>query len=87
MSDIDNIKKSLEKKEAIIGTERVIKGLKIGKLRLVYLTSNIPDSVKKDIEYYSKLSNAQIVYLDCPNDEFGTLCKKPFSISVLGISK
>ncbi len=87
MTTIDNIKKAIAGKKAIIGTDRVIKGLKRGELVKVYLSVNCPSDVKESIEYYAKLSGAKIVKLKVPNDELGTLCKKPFSISVLGIVK
>lgn len=84
---IDDIKVGLKEKKAVIGTERVIKGLKTGKIAKVFITSNCPEEVKKDIEYYSGLCGAAVVQLAQPNDELGIICKKPFSISVLGILK
>ena len=87
MTAIDNIKKAIESGKAVIGTERVVKGLKKGELMKVYVSANCPADVKESVEYYSKLSKAKVVRLKVPNDELGTLCKKPFSISVLGIVK
>lgn len=84
---ITEIKKALKEGKAIIGTSRTIKNLKLGKVSKVFLTSNCPDDVKKDIKYYSKLAKVEVVRLKQPNDELGALCKKPFSISVLSIAK
>lgn len=84
---IAEIKKALEGKKAVIGTERVIKQLKLGKLEKVFMTANAPADVKDSILYYSKLSSANVVQLKQPNEELGTICKKPFAISVLGIVK
>ncbi len=87
MSNIDEIKKALKEDKAVVGTDRVIKNLKLGNVSKVFLTSNVPEEVKSDIGYYSGLSKSEVVGLDIPNDELGTVCKKPFSISVLGILK
>lgn len=87
MSSINDIKKAIEEKKAIVGTERVIKMIKKGELIKVYLSVNCPAEVKESIEYYAKLSKTEVIKLKVPNDELGTLCKKPYSISVLGIVK
>ncbi|MFH0875182.1 MAG: ribosomal L7Ae/L30e/S12e/Gadd45 family protein [archaeon] len=81
------VKKVLKSKSLIIGTEKTFKELKAGKLSFVYLASNISDKVKKDIEHYTKFSDVKVMNLDIPNDELGVFCKKPFSISVMGIAK
>jgi len=86
-TEIEDIKKALAAKTAVIGTERSIKSLKLGKLSRVFLTSNCPSSVEKDIEHYAKLSGTEVVKLEIPNDELGTVCKKPFPISVISIQK
>jgi len=87
MGDIEEIKQIVKEEKAVIGTKEVIKNLKLGKIKKVFVTSNCPDKVKEDIKYYSKLSGAEVVQLEQPNDELGTICKKPFSISILGLLK
>ena len=74
-------------KKLVIGTERVMKLLKTGNISKVFLTVNCPDSVREDVARYAGLAKAEIVELDIPNDELGIVCKKPFSISVAGVSK
>jgi len=86
-NDLVEIKKLLKTKKLVIGTEITIKRLKAGKLAQVFVSSNCPDKIKKDIEYYSKLGGTNIIKLKIPNDELGIVCKKPFSISVLGVIK
>ena len=77
------IKKMLKAGNVVIGTGRTIKGLKLGRVQKVLLSSNCPANVEKDITYYSGLSGAEMHKLDFPNDELSVICKKPFSISVL----
>ncbi|MBN2367550.1 ribosomal L7Ae/L30e/S12e/Gadd45 family protein [Candidatus Woesearchaeota archaeon] len=87
MTNIDEIKKDLKEDRLVIGTNKAVKSLRLGKLRKVYLTSNCPDDVKESVEKYSKLAKVEVVRLKLANDALGTVCKKPFSISVLGLKK
>ena len=84
---ISEIKKALKEGKAIIGTERTLKNLKLGKVSKIFLTSNCPEDVEEDVKYYSKLAKVEVVKLKQPNDELGALCKKPFSVSVLSVIK
>lgn len=81
------LRKLIKEKKMLVGTERTLKALKLGKLEKVFLSLNCPAGVKEDINHYSKLSKASISQLRYPNDELGVLCKKPHSISVLGLLK
>ncbi|MBW2989914.1 ribosomal L7Ae/L30e/S12e/Gadd45 family protein [Candidatus Woesearchaeota archaeon] len=83
--DISEIRKMLKKKAIIIGADRALKGIRLGKVKKVYLSANCSESLKKTIGHYSKLSRVEIVNLRHPSDELGILCKKPFSISVLSV--
>ena len=87
MEAIEEIKKLLKSKQAIIGTERVMKHLKAGRMAKVFLSSNCSKEAKEDIGAYAKLAQAEVIQLGIPNDELGVLCKKPFSIAVIGIVK
>lgn len=81
------IKKMLKSGNVIIGTERAIKKMKLGKVEKILVSSNCPAKVEKDINYYAGLSGAEFHKLEYPNDELGVICKKPFSISVLALVK
>ena len=85
--DAAEIKKMLKAGNVLVGTERTIKNLKLGKVQKVLVSLNCPAGVEKDISYYSGLSGAEVHKLDYPNDELSVICKKPFSISVLALLK
>lgn len=87
MTNVDDIKKKIKEEKVIIGTERTIKTLKLGKVEKVFLTSNCPSDVKEDIEHYAKLAKIKVIKLKQPNVELGVICKKPFPISVLSFKK
>lgn len=86
-AEVAEIKKLLEKEKVIIGTKETIKQLKLGKIAKVFLSSNTPKEVKEDIEYYSKLGKVEVVKLEQLNVDLGTVCRKPFPISVLSVSR
>jgi len=86
-SSVTDIKKELKTRKIVIGTKIVIKNLRLNKLEKVYIASNCSESSKKELEYYSKLLNIPIITLKQPNDELGVICKKQYSISMLGVLK
>lgn len=81
---IADLKKALKEKKVIFGTNEIIKQLKIGKLAKVFIAGNCPEKIKNDVLYYGKLSKVEIEQLEEANDEIAIICKKPFSITVLG---
>ncbi|MEK6827998.1 MAG: ribosomal L7Ae/L30e/S12e/Gadd45 family protein [Nanoarchaeota archaeon] len=85
--DAAEIKKMLKAGNIVIGTERAMKNLKLGKVQKVLMSSNCPARVESNINYYAGLSGAELYKLDYPNDELSVICKKPFSISVLALLK
>ncbi|MEK6868312.1 MAG: 50S ribosomal protein L30e [Nanoarchaeota archaeon] len=78
-----DLKKLLKTDKVVLGTQRTLKLLKVGSVTHVFLSNNCPEDIKKDIEYYAKFADVPVVYLKQPNDELGTLCKKPYAVSVL----
>lgn len=87
MSGIDDIKKLVGSKKLVIGTNNVMKNLKKGLLAKVFVSSNAPENIKNDLRHYTTISKIELVELEVPNDELGTICKKPFSVGVLGVQK
>ena len=71
----------------LIKEEKIIIRLKLGKIGKVLLSANCPASVEKSVLHYSALSEAEPIKLKYANDELGVICKKPFSISMIGVLK
>jgi large subunit ribosomal protein L30e len=78
------LKAKVQENVVTIGTARVIKGIKSGKLKTVYVARNCPHDVKEDLAHYTGLAGAIITDLDMNNEELGVFCRKNFSISVIG---
>ena len=49
------------------------------------LSSNCSEEVREDAERYCEISGTECVPLTQTNDEIGVMCRKPFSISVVGV--
>ena len=71
----------------LVGVSNVIKGLKYGVMEEVILTPNCLELYSKQINELATISNTTINTADMSNRELGSACKKPFSISVVGIKK
>ncbi len=84
---IEELKRLIKSEKAVLGTQRTLKLLKQGTVEQIFLSSNCPEQVKKDVEYYAKLAGVSVTFLKYPNDEVGILCKKPYPVSVLSISQ
>ena len=81
----DELRNAVNEKRVIIGSKQTIKNLKLKNIKLVVLASNCPENIKKDIEYYSKLTGIKVEKFDGTAKQLGVFCGKPFSIAVLAI--
>ena len=84
---VNEIKKLLKTTDLVLGTDLTMKALKNNELVKVFLASNAPEEMVKDIEYYASVAKIEVEKLDVPNDELGVVVKKPFSIACIGMKK
>jgi len=84
---MEEIKKLLDSDKLIIGLKRTMKFLRKAKVEKVILAKDCPESFKEDIEYYGNFADVKIEQLTIPCDELGSVCKKPFPITIIGILK
>lgn len=82
---LDDIKKNLG--TILIGKNTVLDNIRQGRIAKVYLSKNIEASLKEDVEHLKTISGFEVEMLAINNDELGTLCKKPFSVSIIGVLK
>lgn len=87
MDSLKEIKDLLKTDKLIVGKDRTVKALKEGTVEKVFLAKNCDDSTTADINHYASMNNVEVVVLELPNDELGDMCKKPFSIAVMGVTK
>ena len=84
---IAELKKYVKENKLLLGREVVMKSLKNGKVSRIFMSSNCPADLKDDVAHYTSLAGVEVVEVALTNEEFGTLAKKPFSISVMGLVK
>jgi len=85
--EIKQLKSKVQDGKAIIGTDRVVKGIKSGIVKKVFLANNCPDEVKTDVVQFAKIANIPIETLPYDNEELGVFCKKNFFVSVLATTE
>lgn len=84
----NDIRKLLGSEKLILGTDRVLKAVRRGKAARVILASNAPSSVKEQFLRHQQLgAGFSVEDAGVPNDELGTICKKPFSVAAIAILK
>ncbi|OIO62003.1 hypothetical protein AUJ69_03735 [Candidatus Woesearchaeota archaeon CG1_02_47_18] len=84
---IAEIKKNLKEDKIVIGTKEVMRELQKGGLSKIFFASNPSAKTEGDISSYARVIGCPTEKLAIPNDELGTVCKKQFFISVVGIKK
>ena len=84
---ITEIRTNLKNNRVILGSERVLKSLKQGKVSKVLLSINCREDIKKDLEHFKSISDFKIVNLKYESEELGIVCKKPYMISMIGFLK
>ena len=89
MNPIEELKLLIQNQpeKIVIGSNRTIRLLRLSKINRVYLSRNAPEDIISDIEYYSKLSNVEVIKLGIDNEELGAILKKPFKVAVISILK
>ncbi len=87
MSSDKVIKDALKEGKVRIGKSAVISMLKKGTVSVVIQASNCPEGLVRDIGYYAGIGKVDIEKFEGDSASLGQLCRKPFSITVLGIVK
>ena len=82
---VEEIKKLLGTEKLLLGTERTMKALRSGTLEKIFVAANANPKIVEDIEHYKDIAKIELVKLKESNEELGTICKKSFSISVIGV--
>jgi large subunit ribosomal protein L30e len=82
---IDELRNAVKEKNIIIGSKQTLKNLKNKKVKLVFVANNCPESVRKEIDIYSKLTGIKYENFDGTAKQMGTFCGKPFSIAVIAV--
>lgn len=84
--DIEKIvKNAVEAKKAIIGADRAMKALDSGELSAVVIASNCPKALEERLAHRATLSSVTLHKFSGTSSGLGSICKKPFSVLVVGV--
>ncbi len=85
--DIDRgIRVAVDTGDTILGSEKSIHSLKLGKGKLVVVAKNSPKEIIEDVEYYSNLSDIPYYIYQGSSVDLGSVCGKPFTVATLIIN-
>jgi len=85
MTLTETIQEAIKSKKIIIGYKKSVKFIKLNTPKLIVISENIPEQMRREIEHSSKISNANVEIFDGTSKELGILCGKEFPISTLVI--
>jgi len=80
----DEVKKALKDKNITLGTNEVLRKLRLGGIKKVFVSKNCPNDLLESIKKYAEFAKVDVIKLKLSNEQLGTACKKPFSISIIG---
>jgi len=82
-----DIKEAQKQGKLVLGSRTVFKGIKGGIVTDVFHTTNIPEALLKDLNYYAKVSKIAVNRFNGNSAQLGELCGKPFKILLAAIKK
>ncbi len=71
----------------VIGAKSVLSKARSGDLDTIVLASNCPEHLVSEVEHVASVSGIDVDKFGSDSRELGELCRKPFTISVLGLGK
>ena len=81
------IRVAVDTGKVILGSNKSIQAIKLGNGELVVMAANAPKNLKEDVEVYSKLSEIPVHIFDGSSVDLGSICGKPFTVSVLVVQE
>ncbi|MEA3229603.1 MAG: ribosomal L7Ae/L30e/S12e/Gadd45 family protein [archaeon] len=81
------IKKAAEDDGLVIGVKSVIAKAQLRGLNDIILSSNCPDVLVSNVSHVAELSEIPVERFNKNSRDLGEICRKPFTIAVLGILK
>ncbi|MBS3055670.1 MAG: 50S ribosomal protein L30e [Candidatus Aenigmarchaeota archaeon] len=81
----EEVQTALKDNKAILGYRRSIKFIKLNSPKLIVVSNNLPEKVRKEIDHNAKVSGAKVETFNGTSKELGIICSKPFPVSTLVI--
>ena len=79
------IRLAVESGKVGFGSRKGMKELLLGSVKLVVLAGNVPPALAEDVKRYGQISEIPLVDFPGTSLELGSICGRPFPVSVLAI--
>jgi len=84
---VDVLIKADKERKLIKGFKESLKALKSGKTTELFVTKSCSDMMKRELKESADLAKIKLTELDVTSEQLSAQLKKPFTITVLAISK
>lgn len=71
--------------KVMFGSNSALQSARTGRAKMIIVASNCPENIRKDLEYYCKLSKIPLLVYKGSSAELATVCGKPFLVAALTI--
>lgn len=85
MALTEDVQAAVKADKVVIGYRQSLKEIKSGSPKMVVISNNIPEDMKKNIEQNSKAGKLDVKTFDGTSTQLGVICGKSFPISTLVI--
>ncbi len=80
-----SIRAAVDTGKVILGERETIRAVRNGDVRLAIIASNCPPALKEELMFCAKISGVHVYEYPGSSLELGSVCGKPFVVSMLGI--
>ncbi len=77
------IRMCMESGEVVLGSREVMQSARHGKGKAVVMSANVPAEASSDVRRYCSLSSLPIIEFSGTSMDLGSVCGKPFPVSML----
>lgn len=86
-SGFKELYKYIKENKIILGSEKTLKLIKLGKINKVFLSKNASEMVRAKLEHYKSLEAVELIELNYTSSELGNKLVKPFNVSIVGVEE
>jgi len=79
------IRLTVESGKVGFGSRKGLKELLLGSVKLVVIAGNVPPALMEDVKRYGEISEIPLVEFPGTSIELGSICGRPFPVSVLAV--
>ncbi len=80
-----SIRAAVDTGKVILGERETLKAVRNGDVKLVVMASNCPPALKEKLAHHAKISGAHVYEYPGSSLELGSVCGRPFVVSMLGV--